>query len=575
MHIDCCPNRGKDYWLVARAIRVGDTVRKERVLYLGRLDNITESRRFELENNIKALEEPDLLKKFRQLLFMRGYTLPTVCLEDLIVDGVYEYGTVVAQHRIWEKLDISEIIDRIGLRVGGKIPLGKLVEIQVVHRNCDPGSRGATARWYPKTALPILLNVPISQIYSRILLRSLDYLQPKYTVPMQIEIYKKITDAYGIEPTRVDIDLTSVHFEGDNCILAMFGYNPPGQGGRKQIVVSIAVDQHGIPLTHIVFPGNKVAKKSLKRMDHILKEGFDVEGAVRVGDRGFATEENIQYMDRKKEPYLLALELNNKEKGIANEAIQKDNWMKADDEVQITEVLRHENGRDKKYLVSINSEKAENEKTAREERLKAAEEELARHQRAIAQKKVKSRKDRDKRIGNILENNSVRSFIDYQGNKNGYGFRFWRLTDKIKEAERWNGVFVLVTTETYMTPLEMLGSYRERDRVEKAIRVLKDILEIEPQYVYTKEHVLGHVFICVLAYQIRSVMKYMLKHDSVGMSIDEAFEVLERLKVTSISVEGNDAKVYRKLTRQDGKMTKLVETFNIPLGDMETSPRGV
>jgi len=303
-----------------------------------------------------------------------------------------------------------------------------------------------------------------------------------------------------------------------------------------------------------------------------LSEGFDVEGAVRVGDRGFATEENIQYMDRKKEPYLLALELNNKEKGIANEAIQKDNWIKADDKVQITEVLRHENGRDKKYLVSINSEKAENEKTARENRLKAAEEELARHQRAIAQGKVKSRSDRDKRIGNILQSNSVRSYIDYQGNKNGYGFRFWRLTDKIQEAERWNGVFVLVTTETYMTPLEMLGSYRERDRVEKAIRVLKDILEIEPQYVYTKEHVLGHVFICVLAYQIRSVMKYMLKQDRVDMSIDEAFEVLERLKVTNISVEGNDAKVYRKLTRQDGKITKLVETFNMRDGDMFLAP---
>jgi transposase len=488
------------------------------------------------------------------------------------IENVQEYGSVVAQHSVWETLGISEIIDRIGLRVGGNVPLSKLVEIQTIHRNCDPGSREAAERWYPKTALPIILKVPISQIYSRILLRSLDYLQPKYTVPMQIEIYKKITDAYGIEPTRVDIDLTSVHFEGDNCILAMFGYNPPGQGGRKQIVVSIAVDQHGIPLTHIVFPGNRVSMKSLKRMDHTLREGFDVEGAVRVGDRGFATEENIQYMDRKKEPYLLALELNNKEKGIANEAIQKDNWIKADDKVHITEVLRHENGRDKKYLACINSEKAENEKTARENRLKAAEEELARHQRAIAQGKVKSRKDRDKRIGNILQSNSVRSYIDYQGNKNGYGFRFWRLTDKIKKAERWNGVFVLVTTETYMTSLEMLGSYRERDRVEKAIRVLKDILEIEPQYVYTKEHVLGHVFICVLAYQIRSVMKYMLKQDSVDMSIDEAFEVLERLKVTNISVEGNDAKVYRKLTRQDGKIAKLVETFNMRDGDMFLAP---
>jgi len=572
MHLDRRPRRGHTYYLVAKTNRDGTHVWKESILYVGRLDNRPINEIYTIEKRIMELKDQDVLRQFYQELRVLGIQIELFRFDTISIENVQEYGTVVAQHSIWETLGISEIIDRIGLRVGGTVPLSRLVEIQTIHRNCDPGSREAAERWYPKTALPILLNVPVSQIYSRILLRSLDYLQPKYTVPMQVEIYKKITEMYGINPTRVDIDLTAVHFEGDNCILAEFGYSPPGQRGKKQIVVSIAVDQNGIPLTHIVFPGNKVAKKSLKRMDHILKEGFDVEGAVRVGDRGFATEENIRYMDRKKEPYLLALELNNKEKGIANEAIQKDNWIKADDKVQITEVLRPENGRDKKYLVAVNSEKAENEKTAREDRLKAAEEELARHQRAIAQGKVKSRKDRDKRIGNILQSNSVRSYIDYQGNKNGYGFRFWRLTDKIQEAERWNGVFVLVTTETYMTPLEMLGSYRERDRVEKAIRVLKDILEIEPQYVYTKEHVLGHVFICVLAYQIRSVMKYMLKQQGIDMSIDEAFEVLERLKVTNISVQGNDAKVYRKLTRQDGKITKLVETFNMRDDDMFLAP---
>lgn len=140
----------------------------------------------------------------------------------------------------------------------------------------------------------------------------------------------------------MDIDVTAVHFEGDKCILAMFGYSPPKQRGKKQIVASIAVDQNEIPLTHIVFPGNKVSKKTLKRMDHTLKKRFGVEKAIRVGDRGFATEENVQYIDRKKDSYLLALEMNNKEREIVNEAIQKNNWIQIDDKVRVTEVLKHE-----------------------------------------------------------------------------------------------------------------------------------------------------------------------------------------------------------------------------------------
>ncbi|MCX6666563.1 MAG: hypothetical protein NT038_10995 [Euryarchaeota archaeon] len=104
---------------------------------------------------------------------------------------------------------------------------------------------------------------------------------------------------------------------------------------------------------------------------------------------------------------------------------------------------------------------------------------------------------------------------------------------------------------------------------------MKDILEIEPQYVYTKKHVLGHVFICVLAYQIRAVMRFILKQHDVDISIDEAFEVLERLKVTNISLLGNDAKIYRKLTRMDGKTTELVDIFNMKDADIELAPMGV
>ncbi|MCX6666562.1 MAG: hypothetical protein NT038_10990 [Euryarchaeota archaeon] len=97
----------------------------------------------------------------------------------------------------------------------------------------------------------------------------------------------------------------------------------------------------------------------------------------------------------------------------------------------------------------------------RENRLQAAEENLTKHIRAITQGKVKSRKDKDKRIADILKKHSVGSYIRHQGDRKGYGFRFWRVKEKIQKVEQWDGVFVFVTTETSMTALEMLESYRE------------------------------------------------------------------------------------------------------------------
>lgn len=179
-----------------------------------------------------------------------GISQQTVDLDTLSVESVLEYGPVVAQHKLWNELGISEIIDRTGVKGGGRVPLSALVEIQVIHRNCEPRSREATARWYPKTALPYMLKIPPRKIYSRILQRSLGYLQPKRTIPMQVEIYEHIREKISIELTRVDIDVTAVHFEGNKCVLAAFEYSPPKQRGKKQIVVSVAVDQNGIPLTH-------------------------------------------------------------------------------------------------------------------------------------------------------------------------------------------------------------------------------------------------------------------------------------------------------------------------------------
>lgn len=572
MYIRARTRKGYEYYAVVAGKRSADKVIQKQVLKIGRIDKINEKVRLEIEQKIISLNAPNLLRRFRMLLFAHEYPLPTVHIEDIAIKDVEEYGPVVAQHSIWERLGITEIINRFGLRVGGNVSLGTLTEIQVIHRNCDPGSREKTARWYPKTALPYILKVPPKSIYSRILLRSLDYLQPKYTLPMQIEIYNRIKAEYSIEPTRADIDITAVHFEGNKCVIAEFGYSPPKQRGKRQIVVCVAVDQNGIPMTHIVFPGSKSGKKTLKRMDRMLREGFGVEKCIRVGDRAISTKENISYMDRKKESYLMALTLNNRECTIADEVIRCDKWTHIDDNVRVAEIVKRENGRDKKYLVGINIENAESQRMERENRISDAKDALRKLRKRIAQGKIKSRKERDCQIGHILKAHGVQNYIWWKGLRKGISFNFGLIKDNIDDAEHWDGVFVIVTTETYLPAPEILETYRDRDRIEKAIRTMKDVLEIEPAYVHKPKQVIGHVFICVLAYQIRAVMRYILKKSDVEMSIDEAFEVLERLKVADIIIRGDKIKVYRKLTTLNGRIMKLIETFKIRDNDMELLP---
>jgi hypothetical protein len=117
------------------------------LLKLGRLDNLTETQRLELENKISAIGESDLLKKFHDLLYSIGYSFPSP-ISYISVEKVYEYGRELALHKLCEEIDFISVINRYGYKGGGP-ELGKIVE-------------------------------------------ALDYLQPENTIPMQVALYENI-----------------------------------------------------------------------------------------------------------------------------------------------------------------------------------------------------------------------------------------------------------------------------------------------------------------------------------------------------------------------------------------------
>lgn len=98
----------------------------------------------------------------------------------------------------------------------------------------------------------------------------------------------------------------------------------------------------------------------------------------------------------------------------------------------------------------------------------------------------------------------------------------------------------------------------------KAIRTLKSVLGLHPQNVRTKEHVLGNIFVCATAFQLRSILKMKIQDEGLDMSVEEAMKTLERLKVVHIVVKKDEGiQVHRKLSGLDGKTRTLIEVFNM------------
>ncbi len=529
------------------------------MLYLGRLDNLTKERKIELEKKLKELKEPKLIASFYREINLSGYKESRYLIDDIGINEVLDFGDIAVQHKIFEKLGICDIINAHTTKGGGKIDVGRLSEIMAINRNCDPCSRRKLPSWFETTVLPILLNIKPSEVNDKLFLRAFHYLQEETTIQIQKEIYEKITQVYKIKTEKVYYDITSSYFEGNTCSLAKFGYNRDGIKGKVQIVIGLVVNQDGILITHSVHPGNTADVKTVDAMNKRLRNTFSLNKSILVVDRGMISAKNVKRLDLDMQPYVFALRLQKKEKGIID--MHRQNLKPIDDNTSLTEVILEENGRVKKYVLGHSKDIEEQSTTGFEARLKRVEEKLQRIKSDIDSGKHNFTDKRRKNISCMLKTEKVSKFIRLEFNVNG--FTFERIAENIQKASMYNGLFVLSTTEVDLSGEDILKIYREKDIIEKAFRTIKSEIDLRPFFLSSNESVTGYVFIRALAYQVRSILRFLLKKSNSEMSIEEAFEILDRLKVVKISVEEEGVQVYRRVSVGGQKAIDVIHCFDL------------
>ena len=68
-----------------------DKVREKTILYIGRIDKLTEPKRLEIVKKLKELDKPKLISKFHSILFSIGYEFPS-SVSSLEIEDVYSHG---------------------------------------------------------------------------------------------------------------------------------------------------------------------------------------------------------------------------------------------------------------------------------------------------------------------------------------------------------------------------------------------------------------------------------------------------------------------------------------------------
>ncbi len=264
--------KGHCYYSIVEGYREEGKVKHRTLLYLGRLDNLTEEKGRRIEAAVKGipLEKRPGIEE---------------CIDSLAVCNVKNYGEVDLLYRIAERIDLRNIINRHVIKSGG-VDVGTQMIILAINRCLDAVALQNVGLWYHHTTLEERLGIPFHELSTENLCKAMDYIYEPLrneegsvidakdnALPIKRDIVKRYKELFGIRLDTLFYDITSTYFEGDNCLIARLGYSRDGKRDKKQIVVGVSEAQPG---KH----GRKPSQSRVLLPDKPLK----VSGIARLED---------------------------------------------------------------------------------------------------------------------------------------------------------------------------------------------------------------------------------------------------------------------------------------------------
>jgi transposase len=106
------------------------------------------------------------------------------------------------------------------------------------------------------------------------------------------------------------------------------------------------------------------------------------------------------------------------------------------------------------------------------------------------------------------------------------------------------GCYVIETTQTNLSAIDIWKQYMQLTRVESAFQDLKSELGLRPVYHQTANRTESHLFIGVLAYHLLNSIEYVLKTNGDTREWKTIKKVLATHERNTIILKGDDRKIY-------------------------------
>ena len=355
---------------------------------------------------------------------------------------------------------------------------------------------------------------------------------------------------YYYDISKPDVD--DLDDEG-NVILQRYRKYGPEKNHRKDPIVELGLlmDNTGIPLAYDLFPGNESEKVHMLPIIQRMRSDYGVGRVIVVADRGLNTSDNIFKLNGQnkadnnlRDGYVYGQSVRGADaefkkwvldqNGYTNTAIDPSPENKASEDTESEEdkvIFRHKSriyprniqitreyadghiGKqsitvDQKQLVYYSEKYAKKQKLERDRAVERAKDLIShpkKYDRMTAKGSTGYVKNLtfDKNTGEIVDKNLE---LDIE---------------KIKEEEKYDGYYSIVTSELKMDDLKIREVYRGLIRIEDTFRITKSEFDTRPIFVRTNEHIDAHFTVCFTALVLIRLLQLKLTNKyPVGQIIE-------------------------------------------------------
>ena len=355
---------------------------------------------------------------------------------------------------------------------------------------------------------------------------------------------RQIAKQYKRAVTVALYDVTTYWFESQDAdTLRNFGFSKDNKVNQVQVVMGLLIDQNGIPIDYEIFPGNTSEFSTMLPLLRKLKDTYGIERVVVTADRGLNSGANLYALREMGLEYVIAYRLRSNAGKMLPLIRDSEGWtvrhssvrtdvskFRVTEETRRVRVTDESTGRPKfvditsKLLLNYSERRARKDAHDRS-RLIAKAERYAEHPGLL-----KSDLRRGGKSYLKLKEGDLGASLD---------------TERIEEAEAFDGYYGICYSDPNMTPDEVLRIHHSLWQIEESFRISKSLLEARPCFHWTESRIRGHFLICYIALVIHRLLETELAAADESITAERIIEALSEATLTEVQLPDGE-KFYTK-----------------------------